>query len=324
MKSNINNVDLIEGIFPKSSKPLVFLPFYGEYGLYILWYLRFVHYAKAPLKIVCCRRGDEILFPSATSFFYEWQDPFLDSAKCGLRDVYSFGEPSARFESENKLIVKLNKIYSHAYLVELQYPIPFEKVSKYPVELTPQSGSAPSVDVAICARRRLSRCPEGDHGRRNFQHWSNVIYELKSCGLTVGQIGQKDTSFKLAHTCVSSWNFPNNTSAMLDILQKCRIYLGTDTGPTHLAAITKTPIIAFRNPSDSSYNLLRKCVLTVTKAQGSYFKQISNCWNNPNKIARCIIKFISDCRRMDKVKPSCSSNAPSKGFQQPTENGHFV
>ena len=45
------------------NKPTIFMPWTGEYGVMLMYWIRFIHHTKAPHKIVCCKRGDEPYFP---------------------------------------------------------------------------------------------------------------------------------------------------------------------------------------------------------------------------------------------------------------------
>ena len=76
-------IPVLEQIKKGSSTPCIFAPFMGEFGFYINTYLRFVHYFNCPEKIVCCRRGEESLFPSADKFCYDWDDFRKEKDKLG-------------------------------------------------------------------------------------------------------------------------------------------------------------------------------------------------------------------------------------------------
>ena len=59
-------------------RKVVYLPHYGEFGFLIMKHLRAVHNDQADVKIVCCERGNECLFPSATGSRTDCSGPCWD------------------------------------------------------------------------------------------------------------------------------------------------------------------------------------------------------------------------------------------------------
>src|SRR5207302_10378035 len=52
-------------------KSVIFFPFQGEFGHRWMHHVRFVHFIKdVKDKIVCCKKGEEVCYPSATGCFY--------------------------------------------------------------------------------------------------------------------------------------------------------------------------------------------------------------------------------------------------------------
>ena len=49
-----------------------FLPWWGEFGWYIMNHVKRVHGYNHSKKIVCIKFGHECLFPSAHDFYYDW------------------------------------------------------------------------------------------------------------------------------------------------------------------------------------------------------------------------------------------------------------
>src|SRR4051812_1096399 len=58
-----------------AGEPCFFEPFVGEFG-HLVAHARFVHFHRAAEKWVCCREGEQVLFPSAEGFCTQWEDPF--------------------------------------------------------------------------------------------------------------------------------------------------------------------------------------------------------------------------------------------------------
>ena len=62
---------------------VLFLPYAGEFGWFITVHIRRVHLCKTDHKVVLCKSGQEIFFPSATRFIHDFQLPILDKQKKG-------------------------------------------------------------------------------------------------------------------------------------------------------------------------------------------------------------------------------------------------
>ena len=259
-------------------------------------YIRSVHYSTAPEKIVCCRPGEEIYFPSASEFFYEWEHPFEDRVRSGFRDCYSFEAPASRAAAEVNTLNLLRQKYPDSEVVELLYHIPFRDVHRYPVSLPLKPTATPSPDIVICARRRKCDIPEGDNGLRNYPHWESIVEALTNYGLTIAQIGQEDTSFSLPGLLCRSWEHPNSTEVAIDLLRKCSLYVGTDTGPTHLAALLGSPMLLFRNPYEHSYNLIKECVISVCEASQTKYSIVRDGWDNPHSVISTAIQLSAEAR----------------------------
>jgi hypothetical protein len=275
-------------------KPCVILPFYGEYGFFVMSYIRLVHYLDCPYKIVCCKKGDECYFPSAAEFFYDWEDFIPDKLKCGFRERYKFGPVAELSQEELRLEAVLKIKYPSFRLIRFEYPIPFEAVKCFPLKLSPLVNYGLNPQVIICARRRKCIGDESDHGRRNFKRWPTIVRALKNAGYSVGAIGERETTYELTGIDVVSWRFPRRSDATLEMLNNCQLYIGTDTGPTHLAALLGTPMVLFRNKSDISYDLIVKSIKPIVRASKGYVNVIDEGWEHPEQVIRAALSFLSN------------------------------
>ena len=88
---------------------VVILPHYGEYGHFLMTHVRVVHQVKARVKVVCCRPGEELLFPSASDFYYEWNSIFVDKERRGLRNEWPVRQMRECSEEERMLSNKLEQ-----------------------------------------------------------------------------------------------------------------------------------------------------------------------------------------------------------------------
>src|SRR5262245_10883053 len=88
----------------------IFLPWLGEFGVMLLRWVRYVHWHPAACKVVCCRTGQEPLFPSAASFIYDWPDLLSDADRVG--DAGSHNDAPALLKFRTRL-AQLFPDYSH-------------------------------------------------------------------------------------------------------------------------------------------------------------------------------------------------------------------
>lgn len=273
---------------------VVILPFYGEYGWFLNSYIRLVHYYISSKKVVCCRRGEEAYFPSATEFYYEWKDIFEDSEKCGFRNTWPIGPLFEETSEEKILATKLTARYPEHELLGFHYGIPPELVQYFPVPIKIQRQYNLHPDVVICARRRYAMGNFGDRGTRNYEQWPRIIEPLLESGYQIGIIGKHDTSYNFPGIQIRSWEYEDSVGAVFEMLSNARLFIGTDTGPTHLAALSQTPMILFRNEHEVlSPNMLKRCILPIAHRQGFYARIIPGGWDNPSVVTAAALKYLA-------------------------------
>jgi hypothetical protein len=118
---------------------------------------------------------------------------------------------------------------------------------------------------------------------------------LKAEGFTVGLIGRQETSFDLPSADVRSWEY-DDASANIELLQNCKLYLGTDTGTSHLAAFCSTPMIVFRDPGP--WPLVDRMAQTTK----SFFKFLPEAWDSPPQVIEAALSYLNACPG-DQVSP---------------------
>jgi Flp pilus assembly protein TadD len=209
----------------RSDRKIIIPPYHGEFGSLLIRHVRFVHELDAREKLVCCRRGQEMFYPTATGFVYEWEDPGADvsipgdgpKGKAPQREGYTPVDPVYRIHE------------------------PWKKFKlSAPHRL-------PAVDVALGVRQRTQKFEaEGREPSRNWTHWDWLATQLRKAKLSVGLVGHPSSSQNVQSDAVA-WDHPDGFNAgSVDLLTHCRVYLGTDTGTTHLAAFCDAPTIGFR------------------------------------------------------------------------------
>lgn len=212
------------------------MPFWGEFGWEVLRHVRFIHAHPAQKKVVCCERGKECLYPSATSYHLV-DNPIPDNNR--TNDGAYHHQPEYAERRASLLEALMTQYQGHQVMDRPPYDCPWHTSDLIRPTLTAKAQLV-DVDVAVAARQRHFA------SEKNWRHWADVIAALRSCGLSVGLTGSPDTTSEL-EADVKAWDHDGGaTAGTVDLLTHCRIFLGTDTGSAHLAALMQTPMIVFR------------------------------------------------------------------------------
>jgi len=279
------DIPVLEQIKRGSEKPTVFMPFMGEFGFFINTYIRFIHYFKCPKKIVCCRPGEEIFFPSADEFMYDWNDFQQDKDRIGAN--IPAGNKQYRF-----LKTTLQQQYPNHEIVEVGHEISYRFVQFMPVPLEPFCDKI-EVDVVIGPRNR----PRDE--QRNFPRdkWQNIVRQLK--GWRIGIVGQEETSYDFEESVNKSWQYPQPADAMISMLKNCKVFIGTDTGTAHVAAMCGCPMVLFRKKDWSTD------FIPFMKQQNDKLVFVENGWETSDQV-------ISQAHRILQLGDSAVKLSPPK------------
>jgi hypothetical protein len=218
-------------------KTALFLPFLGEVGWLVMWHMRLVEFSTAARKIVCCHRGQECLFPSAAEFFYDWTNPIPDSLRAGTDRVERrWPRICDEFPHATPILAGGLSMEEELITVHIDRKIP----------ITPRTRRGLKVDVCIGTRKR-EFLPA-----KNYPHWPRIAEALRAAGLTYAVIGSRESSYDLpGMTCMSA-DF-GDWDAAVELLQNCRLFIGTDSGGAHLASIANgCPMIVQQVPDPHS------------------------------------------------------------------------
>jgi hypothetical protein len=197
----------------------IILPFYGEFGFFIRRYVLWVnHKFKEDDIMVCCRKGQECLFPYVVKFYYDWDD--VDDSIKGK------GMKLENYYDED-LISVLEKTYPESEIIRKKPPT----IDYHKVKVSVKSYDYPKVDVVIGTRKR--NLGQG----KNFNHWQIVVDYLKEKGLTIGILGLKGTTFVPENVDVVSYDIANTTECIMGMMQNASIILNTDSGLAHLCRL---------------------------------------------------------------------------------------
>jgi hypothetical protein len=272
-------------------RKVVYLPHYGEFGFLIMNHLRAVHKDEADVKIVCCERGNECLFPSASGFFYDY--PVLqDEHRGGDTSDWKWKDCE---EANKRLHQVLPQFYPDYEIVQLKYESPWNLTDS--IKFFPKvAAELPRVDVALGVRKRTF-CPE-----KNWQHWEHLADLLQSVGLTVGLVGTKETSNDI-RADARSWDHSGGaTAGTVDLLSHCRLYVGTDTGTSHLAALMDVPQLTFRFVGQLQGN--DDFLPMMERANRRYFRRLADSvWDRPDEVTGAVIRNLRELRTCKVFRP---------------------
>lgn len=235
----------------RSDKPCLFMPHYGEFGWFIMHHIRLVHFWECPHKIVCCRPGEELYFPSADEFEYDWEGFVRDEDRVGVAWPPSVKHHRRYIAGNEQLGHRLASKHNAPCIVQYWQRMPwvFQDVV-FPIRPSLRQGLA--VDVAVATRKRAYATD------RNFDGWAQVVAQLRSLGLRVGLVGTRDQSVD-CDADLKTWEHPPLGDAVVETLQQCRLFIGGDTGVAHLAAFLQIPMVVFGMCNDGMMLHMQNC-----------------------------------------------------------------
>lgn len=224
------------GIYQPRAEYVCFLPWYGEFGWYIMNHVKRVHGYNHSKKIVCLKRGHECLFPSAYGFYY-CGNPYPDGKRAGVGRVHKV--------EEDKIRRDIKEIYGESVrFIRPQDTSWQEKKSLAKIHFVPQSRNnfGLDVDVVITPRKRqIDRL-------RNFRHWQKLINMLTNNGLTVGACGSKESSqLGLERLKHKSWDYVDIDSD-IEMITKSKVVVSQESGLAYLTMLCEKPLMILDNP----------------------------------------------------------------------------
>jgi FkbM family methyltransferase len=230
--------DLERRLTEGAGRPCVFMPFLGEFGHEVMTHTRIVHYHQASEKIVCCRPGHQVLYPSATGFCTDWTDPLPDVLRVGtLRSMpFVWQQLPNRFPGYQAIHPRGMTLAQELHVIRPGERLPFRPKRR-----------GLKADLVFGVRRRDFAA------YRNWPHWPAVAAAARAHGWTFAVMGARETSFGLEGQVCHTGDL--DTDAAIELLQGCRLYVGTDSGGSHLAAAVGAPMLVFRERGTADRDL---------------------------------------------------------------------
>lgn len=278
-------------------KKSIILPFEGEFGGYVSLFIKEVDLLKTNYeKIVCCRAGEECLFPSAQGFFYDWEPSISDREKNAfIKNVIS--EETIN-KIKNKILQTVNKeinpIVDFHYLGGFCPYWPYYKnkkvkwftlpIFKHFFPLSPTNCKTPDIDICIAARKREAA------SFRNYSNWDKVADWLTRRKMEVAILGKKETTQQMNNVSCYSYNY-GGVNACVELLRKAKLFITTDTGLAHLNNFIETPMLILPVPGWKG----EPEMLSINKNTRIFYAS-DDCWKNTSTFFSYIYEV---CRILD-------------------------
>jgi hypothetical protein len=259
----------------QQGKKILIKPFLGEFGHEILYSVRRSYLTKCRHQIICCRKGNEVLYPKADVHFTEWIDPIPDSQRIGVdRAVRPWPDICQRFPDHIPL--EAGNLTMSQELITL---CPEEKIV-----FKPQLRGL-KADVILGIRHRQF-CSQ-----KNFPqaHWQLIADSIHAKGLTFAVAGAAATSLHLKGELFHTGDIEQPTDAAIEAIQNCRLFVSTDTGVAHLAATIGAKMVVWREEASQQRNFIPR----MEQINKGNVTELVNVWQDPHKIIAAILESVA-------------------------------
>lgn len=208
-----------------------YLPFYGEFGWYLMLHVKRFHADPHPDKLACIKPGHECLFPTAKHFFYDWQD-IGDPFKMGVSHQENLEKAAiAKMESQFGHIDSFVSTVNDGWNNKHDYAkFTFIPQAKHNHQL--------SVDVVVCPRNRKI----DTHRNMPNRFWQDLVDKLVENKYTVGVCGKRETSLYLGNVKYNSFDYIDVDSDV-ELLNNAKLVIGQESGMQYLTFMCQRPYI---------------------------------------------------------------------------------
>ena len=279
----------LDTILKRHEGTYVFANTVREFGQFVPFDMKTFHYFNCERKIACIDRGYEAFYPSADGFIYDYDGPRVSEFHGGgslhwtrKEDLLNNFIKDIKSKIPNaNIIYKFDNAGDDTFSIPVGIPPFFQNspVAMYSwlgVNFPKTKAYGIEVDL-IFSNRNKGRDPVSVVAERNFKHWDIFIAHMLSKKLRIGAIGRGDMSYKFEKV-INSFDYHNPSVATVEMMQAASYYVGTDTGPTHLAVLfDNLNIFIFRK----LWNQNGDGVLTYNRALDHYEQM------NPSRVYNC-------------------------------------
>jgi hypothetical protein len=217
--------------------------------------------------------SERVLYPDADEFFHDWTDDTDDSQRAGTGDPRDWADIRARFPNAVPIPAGGLSRTQEIYAIYPDKKIPFKPKRR-----------GLKVDVCIGVRNRKFE------PRKNYD-WSPVAQALQTAGYSFAVIGARGSSGDLEGQRYHSGDY--DTDAAIELIQKCKLWLGSDSGGSHLASTVGAKMILIREPHGRDY------IPRMKEVNPNRIDYIEEGWQNPEAV---ITAALESLKRTDGTK----------------------
>lgn len=262
--------ELLARLDDGAGKPCLFAPPVGaEFGHIVLSHMRLVHFHRASEKVVCCRPGQGVLYPSVgrNDIIEHWTDPTLDKDRMGTsRDVSPEIVPEW---------ADIRAAYPDHHVVTFSgFTLEQELWAIHPtrrIELFPRRRGL-RADVVLGVRHRELAT------NRNWAHWQALAEAANAAGISFAVAAARDTSFDLPGQLMHT---EGDTDAAVELLQHCKLYIGTDSGASHLASTVGAPMLIIGRDDSTGF---RDFTHRMAMVNPNPIEIVREGWTKPQRV----------------------------------------
>lgn len=249
-----------------------FLPWVSEFGWYIMNHVKRFHGYNHSNKIACIKPGHECLFPTATEFFYDWEDNVPDKNKAGI----------VKYQKHNQVIAKIKEKYGNS--VKFVYPEETgweEKKSLAHHTFVPKPlkdhGDKLKVDIVITPRLRIVE------RTRNYKHWQDLVDKFVAHGWTVGVCGKYGLTVPVKNVKCFAYQY-TDVDSDVEMMLKSKMIITQESGLAYLALMCRKPVFVLDKTLGG--------VMEKHRTPNTFFKEMPWVWNQPHHLLKEIKKLM--------------------------------
>jgi len=237
---------------------------------------------------VCCRVGDEPLFPGAQGFCYTWDDLPNDKKKWSTarsndhKDYMKALCSRLRADFESPTLISPPRRFDADLRKGNFVPRP-QHAFDFPEDAYPE--------VLLAPRHRK----HGAH--RNYEHWPEVCAGVQGFA-SVGLLGTAEASLDLGGVATEHkvWNHADNLTATLNFLKHCRLCVTTDSAMAHLAVLCGAPLaVIYDEPGREAGHPTWPWAFDHMKHHAiAHCEPILYAWGSPDTVVDAVQRHLNE------------------------------
>jgi ADP-heptose:LPS heptosyltransferase len=261
----------------------VVLPFRGEFGIKIFWYVPAVHAIPGP-KVVYGEEGQEALYPSA--------EEFIPVARKG-----DDGKRRNHYHTDGAFVREIAAQARERFGPNAKLLKPTDRVPRARFIPRPVETYGIRAEVVVCPRWRRYGAS------KNWDAWPWLVDRLIEKGVDVFAAGHEESSYDV--DCPAAWAYERDIDATLEAMHSAKVVVATDAGLAHLAVLAGRPLLMVVHeenriapgPSsdengrvmDPEYGPVKIERFLEANHTGSEIKLLSHSWLDPEIVLEAVL-----------------------------------